>query len=173
MSLIKCTECGKEFSDKAEYCPNCNYPTRDIINDIYKNSNTLCVDDLIYDVSGIVKLLADDERDNAYAIAAEMIPHKISGEISSILDYLNQGIFLPWYKDEFGYLRNQILEQQITLKEQRIKNQQPNIPQCPTCHSTNIERISSGKKTGGFLGLGVLNSNFKKTFKCNNCGYKW
>lgn len=48
-----------------------------------------------------------------------------------------------------------------------------NVPQCPTCHSTNIECISSGKKTGGFLGLGVLNSNFKKTFKCNNCGYKW
>lgn len=26
MSLIKCTECGKEFSDKAECCPNCGCP---------------------------------------------------------------------------------------------------------------------------------------------------
>lgn len=26
MSLIKCTECGKEVSDKAPTCPNCAYP---------------------------------------------------------------------------------------------------------------------------------------------------
>ncbi|MEG0904539.1 MAG: hypothetical protein RSF30_10010 [Lachnospiraceae bacterium] len=26
MALIKCTECGKEFSDKAEACPNCGCP---------------------------------------------------------------------------------------------------------------------------------------------------
>ena len=26
MSLIKCSECGKEFSDKAEVCPNCACP---------------------------------------------------------------------------------------------------------------------------------------------------
>ena len=27
MSLIKCSECGKEFSDKAQACPNCGCPT--------------------------------------------------------------------------------------------------------------------------------------------------
>lgn len=27
MALIKCTECGKEFSDKAQACPNCGCPT--------------------------------------------------------------------------------------------------------------------------------------------------
>ena len=26
MSLIKCPECGKEISDKAEKCPGCGYP---------------------------------------------------------------------------------------------------------------------------------------------------
>ncbi len=26
MALIKCPECGKEISDKAEKCPNCGYP---------------------------------------------------------------------------------------------------------------------------------------------------
>lgn len=28
MSLIICLECGKEFSDRAEYCPNCGCPTK-------------------------------------------------------------------------------------------------------------------------------------------------
>lgn len=26
MALIKCPECGKEISDKAQSCPNCGYP---------------------------------------------------------------------------------------------------------------------------------------------------
>lgn len=31
MALITCTECGKEFSDKAIACPNCGCPTEDIL----------------------------------------------------------------------------------------------------------------------------------------------
>lgn len=31
MSLIKCPECGKEFSDKANSCPNCGIPTEEAI----------------------------------------------------------------------------------------------------------------------------------------------
>lgn len=26
MAIMKCPECGKEISDKAEYCPHCGYP---------------------------------------------------------------------------------------------------------------------------------------------------
>ena len=28
MALIKCPECKKEVSDKAEVCPHCGYPLR-------------------------------------------------------------------------------------------------------------------------------------------------
>lgn len=28
MALIKCSECGKEISDKAKICPNCSYPLK-------------------------------------------------------------------------------------------------------------------------------------------------
>lgn len=31
MALIKCTECGKEFSDKAAACPNCGCPVSEVI----------------------------------------------------------------------------------------------------------------------------------------------
>ena len=30
MGMIKCTECGKEMSDKASVCPNCGCPIEDI-----------------------------------------------------------------------------------------------------------------------------------------------
>ena len=32
MALIKCTECGKEISDKATVCPNCGLPIPQINN---------------------------------------------------------------------------------------------------------------------------------------------
>lgn len=31
MALIKCPECGKEFSDKAQACPNCGCPISEIV----------------------------------------------------------------------------------------------------------------------------------------------
>ena len=48
-----------------------------------------------------------------------------------------------------------------------------NTPKCPTCGSTNIEKISAGKKAIGFVAVGVFSSNFGKTMHCKNCGYKW
>ena len=46
-------------------------------------------------------------------------------------------------------------------------------PKCPTCGSTNVEKISAGKKAIGFVAVGIFSSNFGKTMHCKNCGYKW
>lgn len=34
MALIKCIECGKEFSDRAAACPNCGCPTEIILEEL-------------------------------------------------------------------------------------------------------------------------------------------
>ena len=34
MSLIKCPECGKDISDKAEMCINCGYPLSDYLKEV-------------------------------------------------------------------------------------------------------------------------------------------
>lgn len=34
MALITCTECGKEFSEKAPACPNCGCPTEEILKEL-------------------------------------------------------------------------------------------------------------------------------------------
>ena len=36
MALIKCIDCGKEFSDKADFCPNCGGP-----NDLKKSNKKI------------------------------------------------------------------------------------------------------------------------------------
>lgn len=54
-----------------------------------------------------------------------------------------------------------------------FQSQPQNIPKCPTCGSTNIEKISTVKKAFGFAMVGLLSSNFGKTMYCKNCDYKW
>lgn len=34
MALIKCSECGREVSDKAASCPNCGAPIKALTNDV-------------------------------------------------------------------------------------------------------------------------------------------
>ena len=56
---------------------------------------------------------------------------------------------------------------------QQVVYTQPAGPRCPTCGSTNIQKISlASKAVGGYM-FGILSSNIRNTFKCNSCGYKW
>ena len=56
---------------------------------------------------------------------------------------------------------------------QQVVYAQPSGPRCPTCQSTNIQKISlASKAVGGYM-FGIFSSNVRNTFKCNNCGYKW
>ena len=47
------------------------------------------------------------------------------------------------------------------------------IPHCPTCGSTNVQKISRTKRVASILGFGILSKNIGKTFECRSCGYKW
>lgn len=48
------------------------------------------------------------------------------------------------------------------------------VPHCPTCGSTNVEKISGASKVGKAIAFGVLAAgSISKTFHCKNCGYRW
>lgn len=46
MALIKCNECGKEISDKADKCPNCGCPVK-------KQPYTVTINDTVVDIDSI------------------------------------------------------------------------------------------------------------------------
>lgn len=68
---------------------------------------------------------------------------------------------------------------EFNLKMAQFKQSLPqttetdNAPKCPTCGSTNIKKISGGKRwlTTGIFGL--ASSDVGKTMQCNSCGAKW
>lgn len=67
---------------------------------------------------------------------------------------------LEHWKIENGYYTDHVVEP-------------VNIPKCPTCQSTNIEKISLTRKAVGGALFGLFSSNVRKTMHCKNCGYKW
>lgn len=48
-----------------------------------------------------------------------------------------------------------------------------NKPKCPTCGSTNIQKISATSKVVGASMFGLFSKTARSQFKCKNCGYKW
>lgn len=57
--------------------------------------------------------------------------------------------------------------------KQSSQFQQQCVPKCPTCGSTNVAPISTGKKMLGLLTLGLASKGIGKSYCCKNCGYYW
>lgn len=78
---------------------------------------------------------------------------------------LNDNHLLLYYSEE------QVIQDKELLYQQNIE--QINVPKCPTCQSTNIQKISTASKAAGAFIFGIFSSTARSQFKCNNCGYKW
>lgn len=48
-----------------------------------------------------------------------------------------------------------------------------NIPKCPTCHSTDIKKISAMSKAGSVALWGIFSQKVKKQWHCNSCDSEW
>lgn len=69
-------------------------------------------------------------------------------------------------------------EEMAKYQQQQERNKQhkqnPLQIHCPTCGSTNVEKISGASKVGKAVAFGVLAAgSISKTFHCKNCGYRW
>lgn len=65
-------------------------------------------------------------------------------------------------------------EEYIKKSQQYILNKTlENVPRCPTCNSTKVEKISTTKRWVSTGLFGLASSNIGKTMQCKNCGYKW
>ncbi len=61
------------------------------------------------------------------------------------------------------------------FRKQALKNANatPTI-HCPTCGSTNVSKIGTGKKVASGVAFGIFAAGtISKTFQCGKCGYKW
>lgn len=77
------------------------------------------------------------------------------------------------YYEEQRERAKQIQQRKIEAIRQQQECDKQNLPKCPTCSSTNIEKISSLDKAAGAVMFGLFSKTARSQFKCKNCGYKW
>jgi len=46
-------------------------------------------------------------------------------------------------------------------------------PECPTCHSKNVRKISVAKRVVFAGTFGLFSKTARSQFECKDCGYKW
>ena len=186
MALIECTECGHKVSDKAETCPSCGYKVSDIKKDmsnfVYckingENVNVTKIREHLLPLSKSelkdyqVVLRADVDEEIAFDVmddferAGKEPLYDAAVELCETayeiidLDYLDLSMFLV----EFIANNMEPIEFNGKPRQDIEKPMSVPIPKCPTCSSTNIRNIR-------FFEDSMYS---RKTFVCNNCGYKW
>ena len=154
MSLIKCPECSKEISNKAQSCPHCGYPINE--NNGYS----------IY-ITGY--------RDTDIAVTAgikEVLNLNLDYEdIVKILNNLPYKLYECLTQKEAEFLAQKLYKWWINV-EVRDRNNNP-IPintkmiLCPKCSSSNIQIVP--RKWS--LLTGIFTNATDRV--CVNCKHKW
>lgn len=158
MALIKCPECGKEISDRANQCIHCGYPLSN--NSEIINQNTTCIiNGKEYDLSLIRdKLLADSPISNdIHNDVISYIYNTVNGislfDASLLVDEIEKAGEIPKTFDKYDFTSSK---------------KDDNLIRCPKCSSTQITTGSRGYSLAwGFIGAG------KTVNRCAKCGYKW
>lgn len=75
--------------------------------------------------------------------------------------------------DEFEYKKRKDQTKPLVYTGSIYSEQNSNQPTCPTCHSTNIVKISDVKRAVHGIAWGFLSKTAFSQFECKNCGYKW
>ena len=181
---IKCINCGKKTNRNNNYCEHCGY---NINNFLISNNLTQTYNVFICPECGSI----DAGRECPYLKCINCGHVYVASNMSRnkywelLFQYINEGTEVD-FKKEFvksqvgdtidweAYQKNQIgFNNTLNKTISKPTPQSSHTPKCPTCGSTNIQKISATKKAAGAIGFGLFSKTAKSQFECKNCGYKW
>lgn len=199
MSLIICTECGKEFSDKAPACPNCGCPTSEILNESNQALDTTSKQfNFEFESSNGNKISILNDSVCIYkksVLKKEGQLKQLSwSDFSMPKSFLPGSINLKIGSQTFGYtflFTNDDIEKIEKLKSISKRNAfdimkdvsapsktKDNKLRCPKCNSTNIGIVGDKRKTT--INLNPLkpftlvnHKTIKENWLCYDCGHRW
>lgn len=153
-----CPACKMNFSESFEECPYCEGEL--IIQELSKSPEIADVpcaeDDLL--------TMTDEELLVKYKSYLESI--RSQGCNMTDQQFVN-GLRISRREKLYGSHRTDNQSQQVTSTT--LDNQ----PKCPTCGSTNVQRIGTGEKIVSGALWGLFSNKVHKSYKCNNCKYMW
>lgn len=187
MFIVICPECGKQLSQHAEMCPGCGFPIKKFITEhnlmnldkvtvCPKCANThdsyhtawlkcdYCNTDLIQ--TDIEQSDPEWSKFSCNATQEDFDSRAIELAKQYGNNQFDEKIFKERLKDRHESVARY-------LAEKSVKTSPTNTPKCPTCGSTNIQKIGTVERGASILGLGLFSKKINKTYKCKNCGYTW
>lgn len=183
MSLIVCPECQNEMNQYAEVCPKCGFPIQKFMNKNGLNDFThikICPKCGSINSSSMPDIIPT--RFKCQHCGTQVVQTDIPCEgfrkrytLENEREY-TASIANKYGGNQFSY---EMYDKWVNKMHEDLKKQhqqqsnQSNIPMCPTCGSTNIEKISAGKKIGGGFLFGIFSSDVRNTMHCKDCGAKW
>lgn len=149
MALIKCPECGREISDKAESCPGCGCPRSELVQDKPEDTRSefdRIVDEIFW------------EKPNAFLKNAKILSKRVCISRKEAEDIMYERWKL-WKKD----------------KKQGMF---PDDQYCPCCGSQDIMSyqdpgISVTDYNKGFKAFITMTGPSTTMMRCNTCRHKW
>lgn len=150
------------------YCPNC------------KKNNRLDMSPQKRTPAAYLYSYVNREENECPYCHCRLLPMNIDVfEYNTILDISGDPEFTQAMDDlkqkdpiEFQLKMSQF-KTQLQQQESSKQTEEDNTPHCPTCGSTDIQKISGTKRwlsTGLF---GLASSDIGKSMCCKKCGYKW
>lgn len=164
MALIRCPECGKEISNKAEACPNCGYPIANL-GEAKCTTNEYAV---ILENAGMnkVKTIRNIREITGLGLkgAKEMtenVPCEVIDKISLEAVTAIKNAF-----EDDGAVVSVVSSDNKSAKIAVAK--EANKIRCPRCGST---QITTGQRGFSFW-TGFIGAN-KTVNRCAKCGHSW
>lgn len=196
MALIKCPECNKEVSDKAEICVHCGYPISKWIkekNSDLSQSNEDIKDDnpnniylyreKEYNLTELVDYIKENTHPDVeinsqtWAEARHILRTYISigKEEDLLISYIHKYRMLGTTKDRKKYYEHKKTHVSHTQfnyapaysNKNNMYNPPQNVVRCPRCGSTSVTTEEQGYGLFGWIGAS------QKKNLCQKCGYKW
>lgn len=93
----------------------------------------------------------------------------INEYIKSSLEF-DQYLFEHRDQDMFD---KRMFDQNKIAQGKAVLEEVSKVPECPTCSSTNIRKMSGIERGASIATFGLFSKKINKTFKCNSCGYTW
>lgn len=165
VAIILCSECKSKISSKANTCPNCGCPV--IIN---KSMKICKINGIEYDFTNFYNRIIIAKQNNGLWSDKDVI--LVTQEIRKLTG-LAKTFQLCQIIAETEAVPNEYNGESMEELNAKQRAIQTSKPKCPTCGSTNIQKISATSKAFGAIGFGILSKTAKSQFKCNSCGYKW
>ena len=163
--LIKCPECGKDVSDKADVCIHCGFPLKRELIEINTENNICCINGIDRDLSEHIKNLNNP-------IYKPLLRFNEKFGLSTQEGWTLLNILKEFEKAPLIFDTNRLEEYEQKLEEieeERLSHQL----HCPTCKSTDIRKISTTSKALNTAAFGILGTKRFKQWHCKNCGHEW